>query len=94
MLEARNGRLVERVGAFSLVYSLAVVNQDLVYDVVGVRLLGVPLPRRLRPFDRLVERNTDGGWEIAVSVALPILGELLWYGGRLRWEPTQAEDAC
>jgi len=90
--EARGDHLVERVGVVRLIYSLAVVNRELVYDLIGARLLGVPIPRILRPVDRTVERGTDDGWEVAVKVAIPIFGEILWYGGRLRWERTPEED--
>ena len=49
---------------------------------------------QLGPQTRQTPSRTDVPSGGTVSVALPILGELLWYGGRLRWEPTQAEDAC
>ncbi len=93
MQEAKKQRLVERFGALSLIYSLDVVQGALVYDLVGMRLFNVPLPRLLRPVDRAVEQGTQEGWEVTVRIALPILGELLRYGGRLRWQRSPEGDS-
>ncbi len=90
--EAEEQRLVERFGAVSLVYRLGVEEGALVYDLVGMRLFGVPIPRLLSPLDRTAERSTQDGWEVTVRISIPVLGELLRYGGRLRYQRTGESD--
>lgn len=85
--EVRGTRLVERLGPWRLEYALRVEEPDLRYELRAARLLGLPLPGFLRPRDQTVEHGLEDGWEVRVRVALPLLGTLLEYGGRLTREP-------
>jgi hypothetical protein len=53
-----------------------------------MRILGIPIPRRFVPVGRTIEQGTEDGWEVAVRIAIPVLGELMRYEGRLRWLET------
>lgn len=55
-----------------------------------VRFMGLPLPLRLFPASRAYKRVVDGKYEFSVSFTLPVLGELLSYGGLLDLRPAAA----
>ena len=55
-----------------------------------VRLLGLPLPLWLFPASRAYKRVVDGRYEFSVSFTVPVLGELLGYGGLLEPRPAGA----
>lgn len=78
------GRLAERFGPITLFLAPRADGASL--EIVDVRatLLGLPLPPPLSP--RVVARGTDeaGGVGLSVRLALPLLGLLVHYAGRVR----------
>ena len=79
----RGGRLFERVGASTLVFTLEVAAEGLSLVLVGVRVLGVPLPHPLHPAVRTLESERDGRYRFEVEATLPLIGLLVRYSGWL-----------
>jgi hypothetical protein len=79
----RDGRLFERVGPTSLVFDLDASPAGLALVLIGVRFLGIPLPRLLHPKVRTFEREQGGRYCFEVESALPLLGLLVRYSGWL-----------
>jgi hypothetical protein len=53
------------------------------WRTLGIRVSGVPLPRRLLPRMRAYKCATDGRYRFHVGFALPLIGDLLAYSGTL-----------
>lgn len=83
-LSARDGLLVERMGPATNRFCLSVEQGTLVLDLVGFRFAGVPMPRVWRPVCRAVERDMGGDFGFDIPIALPGLGPIIRYSGRLR----------
>ena len=79
----RGGRLFERVGPSSLVFTLDVSPAGLALVLTGVRFLGVPLPRLLHPAVRTMESERGGRYCFEVEAILPLFGLLVRYSGWL-----------
>jgi Domain of unknown function (DUF4166) len=77
------GRLFERVRASTLVFTLDVAPDGLSLVLVGVRFLGIPLPRPLHPAVRTLESEHDGRYRFEVEATLPRIGLLVRYSGWL-----------
>jgi hypothetical protein len=77
------GLLRERLGLATLFFRLRADPQRLTWELVGVRLLGVPLP--LAPFRGCTayETTSDGRYQFFVRAALPGVGLLVEYEGWL-----------
>lgn len=77
------GFLIEGFGPITLMLRLRGERAGLRFELVRVRLFGLPLPTALRP--RLAARETveDGWYHFSVDVALPLIGRLIRYEGRL-----------
>lgn len=80
-LRAENGRLVERMGLATNVFRLDVSNGALCIDLVGFRVLGLPVPAWLRPRCQAVERAVDGLFSFDIPVSLPGFGPVIRYSG-------------
>jgi Domain of unknown function (DUF4166) len=77
----RDGRLVETHGAVSFFFDVEVDERGLRFVDRGSALLGIRLPRRLAPSLSASVRSRADGWDVEVSLALPLLGTILSYGG-------------
>ncbi|WP_422931897.1 DUF4166 domain-containing protein [Singulisphaera sp. PoT] len=78
---ARGGLLVESIGPSAFASELILDGPFLNLEFRRAWVLGVPLPKRLAP---LVDGRVvagEGGWQLAVRVEVPILGELVRYEG-------------
>jgi hypothetical protein len=81
---AGSGLLGERFGPLTLVFRLEASDAAIRFVLEDVRCLGVSLPRWLRPRIDAREFVADGWYRFDVRVALPVVGLLIHYDGRLR----------
>jgi len=85
VLSARNGLLHERMagGMLALDFRLHGDAEGIVWNLVAIRLLGVPLP--LAWFRGISARESAAGarYRFDVSAALPLLGQVVSYRGTL-----------
>lgn len=82
-LFVRSGRLIECMGPATNVFRVTVASGRLQLDLMGLRLLGVPLPSSLQPSCAAIETGHDGAFTFDVPVSLPGLGAVIRYPGRL-----------
>ncbi|MDX2204627.1 MAG: DUF4166 domain-containing protein [Hyphomicrobiaceae bacterium] len=81
----RDGVLCERAGPITFAFSIAVAEGAMSLRLAGMRVLGIPVPRTLRPaIETREEQTPDGAYRFAVSSRLPGVGLLVAYRGRLR----------
>ncbi len=79
----RPGLLFERFGPARFVIDPRPSGQGLSFALRGARFLGIPLPRFLWPSVVGDETAQAGRYHFNVSVALPLVGLLVRYHGRL-----------
>jgi hypothetical protein len=60
----------------------------LTFTLIEAYWLGLRLPRRLQPRLRASESVEDGQYRFDVDIALPLIGRLIEYHGRLAIEPS------
>ncbi|OIQ39194.1 MAG: hypothetical protein BM558_11810 [Roseobacter sp. MedPE-SW] len=76
------GCAVERFGLVQIQMGLRMQGAALAVDVLGVSLLGVPLPKWLTPKSASCEFETpDGTFGFDISAKLPVIGLLIRYQG-------------
>ena len=75
------GRLVEAVGPLQFVFDVAADERGLRFASIACRLFGRRLPRGLVPRIHAATRAGGGGWDLLVSIDVPLLGRLATYGG-------------
>jgi len=75
--------LVERLGLFTLRMTLSAVDGRLHITVVGMTVLGLPVPRFLLPRGATYEYVRDGRFHFDVSGELPGIGLMIRYQGGL-----------
>lgn len=81
-LRARDGMLVERLGAATLHFRLQASGEALAWECVQVRLFGVPLPAHW--FAVIARESDEGGrYRFEAGASLPGLGPLVHYAGWL-----------
>jgi hypothetical protein len=86
-----HGALCERLGPTTFVFELVAAPTGLKLALRGMRLLGIPLPKRLHPFVDTLEYEQDGRYRFEVESRLPLVGLLVRYAGWLtRAEPPSA----
>ena len=57
------------------------------FSQTGCRMFGQRLPRALAPRIETVVRGDDRGWNVLVSIAMPLLGGLATYSGTVTPQP-------
>ena len=77
----QRGRLVETHGPVSFFFEVEATEMGLRFVDRGCSLLGIRLPRRIAPSVSATVRRDANGWDIEVSLALPLFGTILSYGG-------------
>jgi hypothetical protein len=80
---AAGSQLRERVGPVVLAMTLQQDAQGLGLMLVGVRVLGMPMPAALLPRIHTQETNRDGRYRFEVEAIMPVLGLLVRYEGWL-----------
>lgn len=81
--EAGQNLLVERFGFVAVASALRLESGKLFILPQSWSLLGVPLPRRLRPNGMTFETEEDGRFRFHVEISAPILGLIISYDGAL-----------
>jgi len=79
-----DGGWIEQTGAITLRLQVDVVDGGWQWRCIGARIGGWPLPLRLLPRTRAGKRIEADDYRFDVSIALPLLGEVLGYGGLLQ----------
>ena len=77
------GYLCERAGPATFVFTPLASGKGLALRLDGFRLLGLPLPRLLRPSVRTWECEGEGRYQFEVEARLPLAGLVIRYGGWL-----------
>jgi hypothetical protein len=77
------GHLVERLGPFTIVFSLAEENNRLAFRMVGLYALGTPVPAWLRPSCVAFEDGHEEKFTFDIAIDLPLFGRLIRYRGAL-----------
>ncbi|MEA2785872.1 MAG: hypothetical protein QOF71_1976 [Candidatus Eremiobacteraeota bacterium] len=81
------GRLVEQAGAMQFLFAVDAGERGMRFAQTGCRVFGRPLPRALAPRIETVVRGDDVGWNVLVSIAVPLLGRIATYGGPVTPQP-------
>jgi hypothetical protein len=79
----RGGLLRERVGPSTFIFALDTSPEGMALKLLGVRFLGIPLPRPLAPSVCTFEREREGRYHFEVEASLPVLGRIVRYEGWL-----------
>ncbi|MFK2903950.1 DUF4166 domain-containing protein [Dyella ginsengisoli] len=79
-----DGGWIEETGAITLRLQVDVVDGGWQWRCIGARLGRWPLPLWLLPRTHAGKRIEAGDYRFDVSIALPLLGEVLGYGGLLQ----------
>jgi hypothetical protein len=82
----RAGLLRERVGPTTFVFALEASPHGLALKLMGVRFLGLPLPRLFAPSVLTFETERDGRYQFDVEASLPSVGLIVRYVGWLERE--------
>lgn len=86
-----DGGWIEESGRIALHLQVDMVDGGWQWRCVGARLGRWPVPLWLLPRTRAGKRIEAGGYRFDVSIRLPLLGEVLGYGGLLRAGGTQTQ---
>jgi hypothetical protein len=78
------GKLTEKMGVITVFFALALRADRLCYEIVGGRLMGIPLPKILAPRCIAYESEQDGAFMFDITIGLPVFGRLIAYKGTLR----------
>jgi len=84
LVPVAEGEFEESFGWFRFRFALDLDNGAVEFALRGWSVLGLPLPRALWPDIRTRESQQGDEYLFAVSAALPLLGLLVAYSGRLR----------
>ena len=79
-----DGGWIEETGAVTLRLQVDVLDGGWQWRCIGARFGRWPVPRWLLPRTRAGKRIEAADYRFDVSIALPLLGEVLGYGGLLR----------
>ncbi|HEY0065342.1 MAG TPA: DUF4166 domain-containing protein [Telluria sp.] len=80
------GHWMEATGSIGLQLGVAIVAGGWHWQHLASTLRGVRVPTWLMPRMQACKQIRDGRYHFAVSMALPLLGTLLSYGGKLELE--------
>jgi hypothetical protein len=83
--EARRPVIVERF-RFGVTFALQITERDgsLRFELRGMRVCGIPMPRFLWPLLDAEERSERGGFRFDINIALRGFGRLIHYRGWVR----------
>lgn len=88
---ALEGLIVERRFPLAVAMRLVPDASGLTYEPLRYWLFGLPWPSALAPRAMARERSVEGVFTFDVTVAMPLLGTIISYRGRLR--PASSEEA-
>lgn len=92
-LSGAGGRIIERFGPLSFVFSLPADERGLEMQLKGWSALGIPLPPALAPRIRAREWDEAGRFRFDVRVAMPLFGDVIRYSGWLEPCGRKRDDA-
>jgi hypothetical protein len=78
-----DGQWIERTEPLEFTLTVSVIEGGWYWNVVGVRLRGMPLPLSLMPRVTAYKRIEDGRYRFHVGIALPGFGDVFSYSGLL-----------
>ncbi len=81
---AGEGKLVERLGLFTTTFNLAAYPDRLTFDIVGFKVLGLPMPSPLAVSCHASETGNGVYFFFDITIEVGFLGKLIRYRGRLR----------
>ena len=76
--------LIERFGILDFALALVAENGRLSLIPRRWSVFGIPLPKFLLPNGESFETQRDGAFHFNVEIALPLIGRIVAYKGRLR----------
>lgn len=81
----RQTAIVERF-RFGVAFDLDVLERNgrLRFEVIGMRICGVPMPQWLWPSLKAEEREEGGGFRFDIDIGMPWIGRLIRYNGWVR----------
>ncbi len=77
------GRLRERFGLLTAVFTLTPTGERVVWKPETVKLFGIPVPAPLRPRFQASEWQADGRYRFDVELRMPLAGRIIRYRGNL-----------
>ena len=78
-----DGYWTETTGPFALRLAVDVIDGGWHWRCIGARFRGIAVPLWLIPRTRAFKRIEDGRYRFEVAVSLPLVGDLVRYGGLL-----------
>ncbi len=75
------GRLIEQAGPLQVAFDVAADESGMRLTSRRCRVLGIPLPRALAPRVAATVSGLADGWNVEVSIALPLIGTIGAYSG-------------
>lgn len=78
---SERGRLIEQSGPLRIAFDVAGNAAGMRIVSRGCRVFGIPLPRALAPAVTALVRGAPTGWEVDVTIGVPLLGTIGGYGG-------------
>ena len=87
-----SGHWIEQSSSVQLLLTVRVVNGGWHWQPVGAKLGALSLPAACLPRGIACKEIAGGLYHFRVSMALPLLGKLLEYGGNLRLAARPAQD--
>jgi hypothetical protein len=82
-LRARDGLLEERLGPTTFRFALSADRERITWKLVGVRVLGIPVPVAMFSGVSASESTEGGRYRFDVEARLPVVGLLVRYRGTL-----------
>jgi hypothetical protein len=73
--------LIEQAGPLQVAFDVAADESGMRLTSRRCRVLGIPLPRALAPRVAATVCGLADGWNVEVSIALPLLGTIGAYSG-------------
>ncbi len=80
---ARRGKLIERLGIFTTVFTLSASESRLIFDIERMTALGLPLPGFLSVRCHAFETSESHAFVFDITIEMGFIGELIHYRGTL-----------
>jgi hypothetical protein len=87
------GHWIEKSGRISLLLAVRVIRGGWHWEQLGTKLGPISLPRSLLARTTAYKEIVDGLYHFHVSIALPLVGQVLEYGGKLQLAPSSVSSA-
>jgi len=81
-----DGYWQETTGPVNLKLTVDILESAWHWRVLGIRVLGLPMPMFLLPHSQAYKKVVDGLYQFHVGFSMPVVGELFSYEGSLIYE--------